>query len=245
MSTFCGGKGNIPAMTIGEIAQPYSPPMGSTAFLPASMPTLNDDGFIDEGWLRQYIQSLQSSGILPTPPPLQNLEKNPSGAPDTVDPLAMYTQKMKGVAGRIKTEYCFYEKAYFASVDRFLQSVSDASLGTKGSGDVQPNLDAARVANQRVTVFTQVVNAISKYNYVQTQNWTTEINIMNGQFAKNAVALKEQADILNKSTAAADLNKRMISYTLEKNKANTNLLSLYTVLNASAIAMLIYISRSQ
>jgi hypothetical protein len=245
MSTFCGGNGNIPAMTVSEITAPYSPPSGSTAFLPTSMPTMNDDGFIEEGWLQQYIQSLQSSGILPTPPPLRNLEKNPSGAPDAVDPLAIYTAKMKVIASRIKGEYCFYEKAYFAAVDRFLQSVSDASLGTKGSGDVQPNLDFARNANHRVTVFTQVVNAISKFNYAQTQNWSMEINIMNAQFAKNAAALKEQADILNKSTAAADLNKRMISYTLEKNKANTNLLSLYTVLNASAIAMLIYISRSQ
>ena len=209
------------------------------------MPELNDDGFVDEGWLQQNVQSLQSSGILPTPPPLLNLQKNPSGAPDGVDPLAIYTGKMKSIAGQIKAEYCFYEKAYFASVDRFLQSVSDASLGNKGSGDVQPNLDIAREANKRVTIFTQVVNAISKYNYAQSQNWTTDINSMNAQFAKNAAALKEQADILNKSTAAADLNKRMISYTVEKNKANTNLLSLYTVLNASAIAMLIYISRSQ
>jgi hypothetical protein len=206
---------------------------------------LNDDGFVEDGWLQQYIQSLQSSGIIPTPPPLMNLSSNPSGSPADADPLAIYTSKMKGVSEQIKSEYCFYEKAYFAAVDRFLQSVSDASLGTKGSGDVQLNLDAARVANQRVTVFTQVVNAISKSNYSQTQNWSVEINSMNTQFGKNATSLKEQADILNKSTAAADLNKRMISYTVEKNKANTNLLSLYTVLNASAIAMLIYISRSQ
>jgi hypothetical protein len=241
MSTFCGGNGNIPAMTKSEMQLPYTPPSGGTAFLPNPLPPLNDDGFVEDSWLQQHI----NSGILPKLPTLKNLASSPGGSPDSKEPLANYTATMKSIASQIKSEYCFYESQYFAAVDAFLQSVADASIATKGSESVQPNLDIARKANQRVTVFTQVVNAISKYNYAQTQSWNTEINSMNQQFSKNAAGLKEQSDILNKSTAAADLNKRMISYTVEKNKANTNLLSLYTVLNASAIAMLIYISRSQ
>jgi len=245
MSTFCGGNGNIPAMTTSQMQLPYTPSLGNRAFLPNPLPSLNNDGFVEDSWLQQYINSLQSSGVLPTPPPLKNLASSPGGSPDSNEPLANYTARMRTIAEQIKSEYCFYESQYFAAVDVFLQSIADASVGNSTSNSVQPKLDIARGANQRITVFTQVVNAISKYNYTQTQNWNVEINSMNQQFSKNAALLREQGDILNKSTAAADLNKRMISYTVEKNKANTNLLSLYTILNASAIAMLIYISRSQ
>jgi hypothetical protein len=245
MSTFCGGNGNIPAMTKSEMQLPYTPPSGGTAFLPTPLPSLNENGLVNDAILEQYVNNLRASNRIPKLPILNTLASSPGGSPDSREPLANYTATMKSIASQIKSEYCFYESQYFAAVDAFLQSIADASITGKGSESVQSNLDIARKANQRVTVFTQVVNAISKYNYAQTQSWNTEINSMNQQFSKNAAGLKEQSDILNNSTAAADLNKRMISYTLEKNKANTNLLSLYTILNASAIAMLIYISRSQ
>jgi len=244
MGTFCGGNGTIPAMTTSEIQAPFSSSGHGVGFLPNSLPSINENGLVNDSWLESYIQELQRKHLLPSPPPINNVASSPGGSPDSQDPLATYTAKIKKITHDIKAEYCFYETQYFAAVDMFLQSISDASLGTKGNDAVQLNLDIARRANQRVTVFTQIVNAISKYNYVQTQNFNTEIGNMNDRFAKNAASLKEQADILNKSTAAADLNKRMIDYTVEKNRANSNLLSLYTILNASAIAILIYISRS-
>jgi hypothetical protein len=56
--------------------------------------------------------------------------------------------------------------------------------------------------------------------------------------------LLKQQDILSRETATADLHKRMVDYTTEKNKANTNLLTLYGILNITAIAMIFYISRT-
>ena len=56
--------------------------------------------------------------------------------------------------------------------------------------------------------------------------------------------LLEQRDILERETAAADLHKRMAEYTTEKNRANQNLLTLYAVLNVTALAMIFYIART-
>jgi hypothetical protein len=56
--------------------------------------------------------------------------------------------------------------------------------------------------------------------------------------------LSEQNEILNRESAAADLHKRMVEYTIEKNKANTNLLTLYGVLNIVALSMIFYIART-
>lgn len=41
------------------------------------------------------------------------------------------------------------------------------------------------------------------------------------------------------------LRKEMVNYSIEKNKAATNLLALYGFLNLSAIGILIYIYRSK
>jgi hypothetical protein len=158
--------------------------------------------------------------------------------------LNSYTEAESAFHKAIQAEFCYYEAAYFSALDAFLQSLANSSLQQQPGQNVQGNLALARQTNQRITVFTQIVNAIAKHRYTKSQGLQSEINNINNKFKNRGAILAEQAQILNKESASADVHKRMAEYTLEKNKANNNLLTLYSLLNVSAIAMLIYISRT-
>ena len=67
---------------------------------------------------------------------------------------------------------------------------------------------------------------------------------MNESLRQRKAKLVAQNKILVKETAAADLNKQMVTYTIEKNKANSHLLTYYGILNITALAIIFYISRS-
>ena len=238
MSSFCGGTGSVPAMTPSEIAEKFS-----NGFLPESLPPM-ENGLAAQSWLAQYISSLQSQGRLPSPPAPQSLQSTPLASPETSDPMKTFVQKENQVQTTLKQEYCFYERRYFAALDSFLQSVATKSLAGNQETVVQGRLNAARTLNQKLTLLTQITNGISKRRYASTSALQSEINAVNGSLAKRREDLLEQRDILQRETAAADLHKRMAEYTTEKNRANQNLLTLYAVLNVTALAMIFYIART-
>jgi hypothetical protein len=240
MSTFCGGTGNAPKMTPSELSARYS---GSLVFLPESMPPM-PNGLADESWLRNYTSTLEGQGRIPKLPIANDMKSTPFDSPDTKDPLAEYVKKEGELQDTIKSEYCFYEIRYFSALDQFLQAVADSSLQGNAETIVQGRLDTARRLNQKVTLLTQITNAISKYRYNTSQKLEGDINSINNRLRERQKKLLEQRKILVKESAASDLHKRMVDYTTEKNKANTNLLTLYGILNITAIAMLFYIART-
>jgi hypothetical protein len=240
MSTFCGGKGSVPKMTPSELLARYT---GSVGFLPESMPQM-PNGLASEGWLRNYVSTLESQGRIPRIPAANDMKSTPFDSPDSQDPLAEYVKKETKLQKDLKKEYCFYETRYFSALDQFLQGVADASLKGNTETVVQGRLDTTRRLNQKVTLLTQITNAISKYRYNTSQALQRDINSVNNNLRKRQQNLLTQREILVKETAAADLHKRMVDYTTEKNKANTNLLTLYGILNISAIAMIFYIART-
>lgn len=238
MSSFCGGSSSVPAMTPEELGAIY--PNG---LVPLELPTM-EGGLASEEWVRNHIQNLARTGVIPDPGKAAEVQSNPFGAPDTLDPLSSFVDKEKALQDGIKMEYCFYETRYFTALDGFLQSVADASLRGQNQGSVSYKLNLARRLNQKLVLLTQIANGIAKYRYSMTSRFQTDINSLNGKLRERGVALSEQNKILMRESAAADLNKRMVDYTVEKNKANQNLLTLYGVLNIVAISMIFYIARS-
>ena len=240
MSTFCGGTGSVPKMTPSELLARYSDSLG---FLPESMPPMSN-GLAEEGWLKNYVSTLEGQDRIPRIPAANDMKSTPFDSPDTQDPLAEYVKKEGQLQDNLKKEYCFYETRYFSALDQFLQGVADASLQGNAETVVQGRLDAARRLNQKVTLLTQITNSISKYRYNSSQAMQRDINSLNNNLRERQKNLIAQRNILVKETAAADLHKRMVDYTTEKNKANTNLLTLYGILNITAIAMIFYIARA-
>jgi hypothetical protein len=239
MSAFCGGSGSVPALTELEMAERF--PGG---ILPDGMPEM-PNGLADEQWVVSYVKKLHDElEKIPRLPKLSETQPVPFNAPETKAPLADFVKKENTLHDNLKQEYCFYERRYFAALDKFLQSLADNSLRGQPEALVTANLNRALELNQKVTLLTQITNGIAQLRYSQATIYNTEINSINKNLQERQKKLMEQREVLTKETAAADLHKRMVDYTTEKNKANQNLLTLYGILNVTAIAMIFYISRS-
>lgn len=237
MSRFCGGSGSVPALTADELRAPFE-----NGILPMSLPPMSN-GLASEDWVQQYVQQLDASGRLPKPADAKAVQGNMFGAPEEKDPLASYTDKEKAFQDAVKSEYCWYERRYFTALDMFLNSVSNSSFRGQTEA-VGSRLDLAKQLNQKVTLLTQITNGIAKFRFQQHARFQGDINSLNQGLRERQKQLLEQANILSRETAAADLHKHMVSYTVEKNKANQNMLTLFGVLNIVAIGMVYYIARS-
>ena len=187
---------------------------------------------------------METQGRIPVPTNTADTASTPFTAPDAIDPLATYVEKENQFQQKIKEEDCFYERRYFASLDGFLQSVANTSLGGQESSTVQNKLNKSRDLNKKLTLLTQITNAVSKYRYSASAQFQKDINTVNSKLQGRQADLLEQNKILQRETAASELNQRMIQYTVEKNKANQNLLTLYGILNIVALGMVFYISRT-
>jgi hypothetical protein len=238
MSQFCGGTGSIPAMTITELNQTFA-----NGFLPSGLPPM-PNGLASEQWVRSYINQLTSQGRVPRIPDPKKFQSTPFSSPEAQDPLKTYVQKENQVQTTLKQEYCFYERRYFSALNDFLTTVSNTSLRGQAPALVDQKLSITRTLNQKLTLLTQITNGIAKARYSNTHTMQNEINSINGSLEKRRKELLEQREILMRESAAADLHKRMVDYTTEKNHANQNLLTLYGILNITAIAMIFYIART-
>ena len=238
MSTFCGRTTSVPAFTPSELRATF--PNG---VLPASLPPMTN-GLASEQTVQTYVQELITQGRIPEPGNASELASNPFGAPEGADPLKAFVAKENTLQTTIKAEYCFYEARYFSALDSFLTTVSDVSLRGGTADAVQSKLTSVRQLNQKLIYLTQITNGIAKYRYATSSRFQGEINSLNTKLSARQTQLSEQNEILNRESASADLHKRMVDYTIEKNKANTNLLSLYGVLNIVALSMIFYIART-
>ena len=238
MSTFCGRTASIPAFTPTELRATFT-----NGILPASLPSM-PNGLASDQTVQTHVQQLVTQGRIAEPGKVSELASNPFGAPEGSDPLKAFVAKENAMQTAIKAEYCFYEARYFSALDSFLTSVSDASLRGQAVDTIQSKLTTVRELNQKLVYLTQIVNGISKYRYSTSSRFQTEINSLNDKLKARQTQLAEHNTILNRESAAADLHKRMVDYTIEKNKANTNLLTLYGVLNIVALSMIFYIART-
>jgi len=247
MSTFCGGTpGSVPSYSPEDWMATFSDSNGGNGILPTVMPTMTN-GLADDTWIQSYIKQLQDRNIIPrAPEDLGSLPSNMYNSPDTKDPIASFVQKDNAFQNSVKAEYCFYEGRYFSALDAFLQAVASSSLaGNKeDQSNVQGRLNATKTLNQKLTLLIQIVNGASIYKYDTAQRYQSGINSVNGGLQQRQIDLQRQNAILQKQNATLDINRRMVEYTAEKNRANNNLLTIYGVLNIVALAMVFYVART-
>jgi hypothetical protein len=242
MSTFCGGTGTIPSMTPGELRESFK-----GGILPSQIPSPEmdmTDGMASEKWVMNYVKKLEDDNIFPRPPRMDGVQSNMYDAPEGKDPLAVYSVDENNFQQKIKEEYCFYEKRYFAALDSFLQGIADASLKEGSQNVVESRLKLTRELNMKLTLITQIVNGASKYRYERSHSFQREINSVNEKLKKRKMELDKQNKLLQKENASLEISRSLVNYTTEKNVANNNLLTIYGVLNIVAIAMVLYIART-
>ena len=240
-SSLCG-TATPASMTKQDLQAPYP-----NSILPSSSVTRNQDGSISDVSLNSHVKSLSSAGLIPVRPDMDKLQ---GGDPvnDPSAPLAKYVQKENAFLNAVKAEYCFYESRYRYALNNLLDSVAQASLPASNNQPSQSQFEVylpiTKTLNQKLNDLTQVVNAVANLRYSLSRTDNKSINDINMTLSKRAADLKAQGAILESDGAAADLRKRMVEYTKEKNRATNNLLTLYAVLNIVAIGVLVTLSRT-
>jgi hypothetical protein len=231
--TFCHPAGyTIPSFTTVELNAVY--PNG---ILPVSIPSMTN-GLASNSEVDRVISNLKSRKVIPVPPEPKDVKKTIFNTPDTNDPLTTYVKDVNKLLANVKTEYCFYEDRYFNSVESFLTAL------TNNANDSDAKLARTRNLNKKLLFLTQIVNAIAETNINDTARFNTSINAVNDSIKNRKKKLLKQNEILEKESVTADVNKRMVEYTAEKNKANQNILAIYGVLNIVALAMVFYVART-
>lgn len=234
----CGEYTSVPSFTNEELRATFS-----GGFLPSILPTMQN-GLATDEQISTQITQLKSQGKLPSPPSITNLQSTPFNSPDSSNPLSVYVSKLNTADEILKTEYCFYEKRYFASLNTFLSALANNSLSGNSDTLIAGPLELTKKLNEKLTYLTQLANAIAKERYSATAEFQTDINSSNNNIQAQQSKLVEQKQILSKETASVDLYKRMVEYTAEKNRANQNLLVMYGILNVTALAMIFYVARA-
>jgi len=214
-----------------------------------SGPSRTSEGLITEAALRSHIDSLKSAGVIPVRPIMSQL---PSGtnANDPKSPLAIYIQKDNALLNKIKVEFCFYESRYRVALNILLDSIAQSSLPaptgatTQSTRQFEVYLPITKKLNQKLNDVTQISNAIAIERYALSRKDNQDINSINSQLASRAEELRAQQKILTSDVSKAELHKRMVDYTKEKNNATSNLLTLYAILNIVAIGALVILART-
>ena len=160
--------------------------------------------------------------------------------------MPQYMAEDEALLNLVKREYCYYEARYFYSLDRLITSLKDGFLQNDSAkrAVVEKSLENTRKLNLRLNDLIQIVNYYTRRRLEQAQSYNNTINNLNNIMQQRSDKIKAQTEILNSENATALLHKQMVKYTEEKNRANSNLLSLYSFLNIFALGMLVYIYRS-
>jgi hypothetical protein len=246
MSTFCGGTGSPPSIPTSDLLTPYT---ASTSILPpAGVPA--SSGVMSSSEMSAQMTYLEQNNVLPIGPASLSVSSTSlTSSPDTNNAVTTYVTKEATLVNNIKAEYCWYEKRYYTALNNLLNSISQSSLNTDAASKaaaqalITSQLSTVTILNNKCNLIIQITNGISKYRYTQSQGYQTQINNLNTNLSQRGAQLQAQADIFNSQTALADVRKRMVDYTTEKNKSNQNLLALYGFLNLIALGIIVYIAK--
>jgi hypothetical protein len=151
--------------------------------------------------------------------------------------ITEFNNKLTAITTEVRLTYCIYETLYQSALTILFQDIQAGQVLNQ-----QKKLVAIQL-NKKLLILLSGINRMNVYlnkkstAFMQQTGWTT--NSMN----QNTIKLQKQLGILESRSAEADLHKRMSEYTDEKNRANRNLLSLYTLLNAVALGMIFYIAK--
>ena len=182
--------------------------------------------------------------IIPSNPTLDTINNNLNSSPSTLNPVANYNAEIKNFLTIVATEYCYYQRKYFISLNNFLAQYSGASTQGNTGSDLNTLQSNTLKLNQKVNTLISFIHYLSNKNIANLSTLQPQIDGLNNNIATSTSNLKNQADILTNYNKKNELFRQMTEYTEEKNRANQNLVAVYFTLNVIAIASLFIIARS-
>lgn len=192
-------------------------------------------GILSSEFINTAVQELYRSGYAPTGPMLSSTDK-----------YQTYIDKDNAFVNNVKSEYCFYESRYFYAISKLISNlqVGFNSTSPENTATINLSLTTAKLLNTRLNDYIQIINGVTSYKYRTADDYNTAISNLNTTLDQRAQLIKSQQQVLNSTTAKSELYKQMVSYSEEKNRANSNLLTLYSFMNIFALGMLFYIYRA-
>ena len=225
----------------------------SAAFPDSVLPPANAqrsaDDRLTEGALSIQYDSLTRAGkLLSLDAYRQKLAVIRSGSKDDVTRVleSIGTVETKTM-NDLQREFCFYYVRYRFALQDLFDTIVLTSKGTalteQQKTTINTKMAAARDLNRKLNDIIQIVNFIAKKRASEMRQQNEQINALNSQIGSLFSNLKEANNLLKREDSIADLRKRMVEYTQEKNLSANNLLSLYGFLNLVALGLLFYIAR--
>ena len=241
MASFCGAIKTT--MTDSELKELYGSGAGSNPGILSAANIENNKqaqgrderGLLTKEAIQTAIQNIQQKGLLPTPPTASDAKS-----------VAAYMKKDADFTNDIKKEYCFYDGRYRYALQHLIQALQSGYNDTNQSNQqvIQSYLQITQGLNQKLNDLAQIVNELTRVKLQQAQDQNSSLNALNQQLGTRSKLLSAQNDILQKEQGAANLYKEMVKYTKEKANYTNNMLALYSVLNITALGLLVYIYRS-
>lgn len=240
----CPGDGSTGSLTKAQLRTPFT-----NSIIPTSV-TRNSDGTITQATINARITTLQNNGTMPARPGdggrgmaiLEGGLAVNNASPQS--PLTEYIGKENTFLRSIESEYCWYKVRYTQALSQLMTAITNGSTTETDTSSDNSLLNITIKLNQSLNDLTQMVNAIAIKRYSLSRTDGDAINSMNATLSARSAELQKQSVILKADSSAAELRKRMVDYTKEKNDSTTNLLTLYAVLNVIAIGALVIIARS-
>jgi hypothetical protein len=204
----------------------------SKSFLPLPTEIIRSaDGTLTGEAVKAYIDRLRGAKLVP-----ENVAVD--AAPDVI---AKFAAADEAALKAIRDEYCYIRSRYEYCVRRFIEGAYSA-----GSGSTVTNydtwIDSARILVVRLLDILTLIVAL-KDDRATTYASKSAAAEAAAATAKISMLLSQKKD-LNDPDSAKKLYSKMVEYTTEKNKANSNLIALYSGLNLVALGMLFYIYRA-
>jgi hypothetical protein len=240
----CPGDGSTGSLTKTQLRAPFT-----NSIIPTSV-TRNTDGTLTQATINSRLTSLQTSGTMPRRPGdgtagrgMAVLEGGVAvNSPNS--PLTAYIGNENTFLTNIQSEYCHYKVRYTQALSQLITAITNGTTAETDTSSDNSLLNITIKLNQNLNDLTQMVNAIAIQRYTLSRQDGDAINSMNATLSARSEELQRQSVILKADSSAAELRKRMVDYTKEKNDSTTNLLTLYAVLNVIAIGALVIIARS-
>ena len=150
--------------------------------------------------------------------------------------VVAYNKKNDMYISSLYAEHCFYQGRLVYAEKTFFTSAS--------IDDISPN---NKMVNYKNEIYNKLKLKLLILNFIAGRTFKNIIPLIEafqGSMGKSTNDINTQHNILTNELTASKLNRRRVDYTLEKNKANQNLLTLFGILNIVAIGIIYGIASS-
>ena len=215
-----GGQGGAPTI-LGSIDIQASDRDTNNLLLPDVLPRL--------------ITTLQQKGALPTPSDFKS-------GKDQNTRVNAFMKEEAAAIDNIKKEICFYNSRYQRSLNNLILKLQSGYASSDDANKTQVNakLEITTQLNRKLNDLIQIMNAFTKTRLAQSQSYNDSINSLNESLLEKSKVLADQNSILTSGRADALLYKEMVKYTKQKTNYTSNMLTLYSFLNITALGLLFY-----